>query len=182
MLKLHLPSEEAARRLGEWLGRRLQPGDVVCLAGPLGAGKTVVAQGIAAGAGVTDAVVSPTFTIFNVYEGNVPVYHFDLYRLEHSGELEAVGFFAFTAGDGIAIVEWADKFWEWMPPEHLTLQLAVAGETERDVGVDACGERFLALLEEMRLFASAGNRDGDAGIQCCPGDSGEIDCGDYPSD
>jgi tRNA threonylcarbamoyladenosine biosynthesis protein TsaE len=93
--------------LGERIGALLQEGDVLVLRGDLGAGKTQLTKGIAAGMGVTDDVTSPTFTIQMVYEGTeLPLYHFDLYRLSDPDEYWAAGLDEFVGGDGVALVEW----------------------------------------------------------------------------
>jgi tRNA threonylcarbamoyladenosine biosynthesis protein TsaE len=108
---LDVPSEsvERTRRLGALLGRLLARGDVVLLHGELGAGKTAFTQGIGRGLGVAAVVNSPTFTILKEYAGRLPLYHFDLYRIEDSGELEALGFADYFAGDGVSVIEWAER-------------------------------------------------------------------------
>lgn len=108
---LDLPSEsvEQTRRLGVILGGLLAPGDVVLLYGELGAGKTAFAQGIGRGLGVAATVNSPTFTILKEYMGRLPLYHFDLYRIEDAGELESLGFADYFAGDGVSVIEWAER-------------------------------------------------------------------------
>ena len=95
---------------------RLQPGDVVCLTGDLGAGKTVFTRGVARGLGYADAVTSPTFALMHVYEGGrLPVYHFDLYRLNNADDLESVGCEEYIQGTGVCIFEWAERAPEAMP-------------------------------------------------------------------
>lgn len=100
---------DETRRLGVLLGELLRPGDVVLLQGPLGAGKTALTQGIAAGLGVRGTVNSPTFTILKEYEGRLPLHHFDLYRIEDPEELYALGFDEYFLGDGVSVVEWAER-------------------------------------------------------------------------
>lgn len=97
--------------LGEKIGRHLEAGDIVFLFGDLGAGKTTLTQGIARGLGVPreEYVRSPTFTLVNQYKGKIPVYHIDLYRIASSHELEDLGLEEVFSGDGISIVEWAEK-------------------------------------------------------------------------
>jgi len=108
---LDVPSEsvEQTRRLGAILGGLLVPGDVVLLHGELGAGKTAFTQGIGRGLGVAATVNSPTFTILKEYAGRLPLYHFDLYRIEDPGELETLGFADYFAGDGVSVIEWAER-------------------------------------------------------------------------
>ena len=115
-------SPEATKQLASTLAPYLRAGDVVVLEGDLGAGKTQFVQGVAAGLGIRDQVTSPTFNILLSYpEGSLPLYHFDLYRLEHPDELEDIGYFETIDGDGASFVEWGEKFpkrcrtatWKW---------------------------------------------------------------------
>jgi len=104
---LKTKSAGETREFGRKLAERLRPGDVVLLEGPLGAGKSELARGVAEGLGITETVTSPSFTILNVYEsGRVPLYHFDWYRLESAEEIYEMGMDEYLGGDGIALVEW----------------------------------------------------------------------------
>ena len=121
----------------------LRAGDVVLLQGDLGAGKTEFVKGLAAGLGVKERVTSPTFALLNVYQGRVPVYHFDLYRLEHPEELAEIGFDEFLGGAGVAVVEWPDRFWEEMPKEFIQVQLTVGEDlSTRIIRLDFIGARY----------------------------------------
>jgi tRNA threonylcarbamoyladenosine biosynthesis protein TsaE len=152
MFTITVRSPAATAAFGRALGRRLAAGDVVCLAGDLGAGKTLLTQGIAAGLGVTDDVTSPTFTILQVYDsGRLPLNHFDLYRLEDPAELEDVGFAEYAGGDGVAVIEWADRFAAAMPDERLWIEIrGGAGPDERLLALTPAGERYRRLCEELR--------------------------------
>lgn len=99
------------RALGEQIGKSLDAGSLILLKGDLGAGKTLFTQGVASGAGVDSAmpVTSPTYTLMNIYHGRLPIYHFDLYRLEGGGDVDDLGFDEYFEGDGIALVEWAER-------------------------------------------------------------------------
>ncbi len=109
-------SAEETFALGEKLGRAAQPGDVYTLVGDLGAGKTVFTQGFARGLGITEPVNSPTFTILQVYDtGRLPLYHFDVYRIEDPDEMEEIGWEDCVFGDGVSIVEWADRIRDILP-------------------------------------------------------------------
>lgn len=104
-------SREETIELGERLGRVVAPGDVLVLTGDLGAGKTQLTKGLAAGMGVTADVTSPTFTIEMVYEGaEMPLYHFDLYRLDDPDQLEDTGLFDVLGADGVCVIEWGEQF------------------------------------------------------------------------
>ena len=125
-------SAAETRALGEKLAGRLQPGDVLLLEGDLGAGKSELTRGIAAGLGVTETVTSPSFTILNVYEsGRCPLYHFDWYRLESAEELFELGMDEYLGGDGIALVEWPGRCPEAVPADCLRIRIEAAGDNER---------------------------------------------------
>ena len=127
-------SAEETRALGEKLAERLQAGDVVTLVGELGAGKSELARGIARGLGVTETVTSPSFTILNVYEsGRVPLYHFDWYRLESEEELYELGMDEYLGGDGIAVVEWAERCPDAVPENAIRITLEATGPESRRI-------------------------------------------------
>lgn len=114
IIETHSPEETF--RLGEQLGRRAKPGQIYCLNGDLGVGKTVLTQGFAAGLEIEGPVSSPTFTILQEYtEGRIPLYHFDVYRLEETEELDEIGFDEYIYGDGVCLIEWAERFPEAVP-------------------------------------------------------------------
>lgn len=129
-------SAEETRALGEKLSGRLQAGDVVVLEGELGAGKSELARGIARGLGVKETVTSPSFTILNVYEsGRIPLYHFDWYRLESAEELYELGMDEYLGGDGIAVVEWAERCPEVVPEGSMRIRIEATGEDERIIEI-----------------------------------------------
>ncbi len=130
----HSPAE--TRALGEKIAACLQPGDVVLLEGELGAGKSELARGIARGIGVKETVTSPSFTILNVYEsGRCPLYHFDWYRLESAEELYELGMDEYLGGDGVALVEWAERIPEALPETCSRIRLEATGEEDRRIGI-----------------------------------------------
>ena len=130
-------SAAETRALGEKLASRLKAGDVVVLEGELGAGKSELARGIARGLGVTETVTSPSFTILNVYEsGRCPLYHFDWYRLESEEELYELGMDEYLGGDGIAVVEWAERCPDALPENVLRIRLEVTGGESRRITID----------------------------------------------
>ena len=130
-------SAAETRALGERLASGLQPGDTVILEGELGAGKSELARGIARGLGVTETVTSPSFTILNVYEsGRCPLYHFDWYRLESEEELYELGMDEYLGGDGIAVVEWAERCPDAVPEDCIRIRLEATGEETRRITVN----------------------------------------------
>ena len=144
-------SGEETVELGAKLGRLLAPGDFLALVGELGAGKTQFAKGNAAGLEVDPGtpVTSPTYTILNIYQGRLPLYHFDLYRLHDGEEVAELGFEEYFYGSGACVVEWAERLGEETPPEVLTVTLAHAGAEERSVAFSAVGARPAALLQAL---------------------------------
>ena len=123
VIETHTPEETFA--LGKKLGELASPGDVLCLDGGLGAGKTVFAKGFACGLGIPEPVVSPTFTILQVYtSGRIPLYHFDVYRIEDPEEMREVGFEEYLYGDGASLVEWSELVPEFIPDSarHVVIQ------------------------------------------------------------
>lgn len=150
-------SREETIALGERLGSNLRAGDVLVLTGDLGAGKTQLTKGIAAGLGVKADVTSPTFTIEMVYEGtDLPLYHFDLYRLDSADELEDTGIFDVLGSDGVCAIEWGEQFSDEIGDARVDVYVmrlegeAVAGEEPprevRLVAHDARGEELLSAL------------------------------------
>lgn len=117
--------------LGKKLGSAALPGEVYCLLGDLGVGKTVFTQGFAAGLGITEPINSPTFTIVQVYEeGRLPFYHFDVYRISDVDEMDEIGYEEYFYGDGVCLVEWGNLIEEIMPENVITITI------EKDLAKD----------------------------------------------
>ena len=133
-------SADATRALGRALGETLAPGAVVACVGPLGAGKTCFLQGLAEGLGVETPVTSPTFVLVNEYRGRVPVYHLDAYRLDTLAALIDIGVEEMLHGDGVAMVEWADKLLPLLPPGTITVTIDGAGDEPRRIAIAARAE------------------------------------------
>ena len=148
---IDLPDLAATEAFGRRLGGLLFRGAVVALVGPLGAGKTHLARAVAAGLGVPDTrvVTSPTFVLIQEYAGRLPVYHFDAYRLRGEGDFSDLGVHEYFEGDGVCLVEWADRAAGVLPAERLRVELAVVGETARRATVEAVGGRYEALVRAL---------------------------------
>jgi tRNA threonylcarbamoyladenosine biosynthesis protein TsaE len=130
-------SEAETFATGFDLAGALTPGDIVLLTGNLGAGKTALARGLAAGLGVDpDDVRSPTFTLVNPYRGRCPVYHVDLYRIDKTADLDELGLEEILGGDGVAIVEWAERLGPWRPRLCVAIAIEDLGGNERALVVD----------------------------------------------
>ena len=142
-------SVEETKDLAGKLAAILQPGDVILLSGDLGAGKTQFTQGLAAGLGANEAVISPTFNIVLTYgSGRLPLHHFDLYRLEADEQLEDIALREYLESDGVCVIEWAEKF-PTAYDEYLALDIAKTGEDERAISAFAHGKRGEELLEHL---------------------------------
>ena len=126
-------SAEETRALGEQLSGRLGPGSVIALIGDLGSGKTTLVQGICRGLGVTGIVNSPSFTLVNEYRGRWPVYHLDCYRLEGTEDLLGLGCEEYFYGDGICLVEWAEKAADLLPVQRIEVHLTRQGMNRREI-------------------------------------------------
>jgi tRNA threonylcarbamoyladenosine biosynthesis protein TsaE len=150
-------SPEQTRRMGMQLGGALQAGDVVCLQGDLGAGKTTFVQGIAHGWGSLDAVSSPTFIIVNMYRrgDEARLFHMDAYRLDSAPEAEELDLDSMLA-QGPLLIEWPERMDGLVPPERLWIQLEHTGEEEREMKFYATGSRYEHLLEVIRHAAYGG--------------------------
>jgi tRNA threonylcarbamoyladenosine biosynthesis protein TsaE len=128
-------SAEETEALGARLAESLGPGDVVALTGELGAGKTCFTQGLVRGLGVARRAVSPTFVLVNEYRGRLPVHHVDAYRTESLAELLDLGLEEMFAGDGITIVEWADKLLPLLPPHTVHVHIEGVGDEPRVIRI-----------------------------------------------
>jgi len=134
-------SEQETLNIGFQIGEKAQIGDIILLFGGLGAGKTVLAKGIAHGLKISSHVTSPTFTLMQVYHGRLVMYHFDLYRLDNQDELYDLGYEEyFYSDDGIAIVEWAERLGELSPENHLRIQIERLDDSFRKITIKAIGK------------------------------------------
>jgi tRNA threonylcarbamoyladenosine biosynthesis protein TsaE len=124
-------SPEETQDAGERLGLGLEPGAVVALTGELGAGKTSFIQGLVRGLGVTTRATSPTFVLINQYRGRVPVYHVDAYRTDSLTELIDLGLLELMGGEGVTVIEWADKLVALLPPETIHVHIEGVGDEPR---------------------------------------------------
>jgi tRNA threonylcarbamoyladenosine biosynthesis protein TsaE len=149
-LRLRSADEATTKAIGAALAGLLDPGDVVGLAGDLGAGKTRLVQGAAAALGVDDPVLSPTFMLLREYDGDLPVHHVDAYRLAGPVELEDLGLDEVLAADAVAFVEWADRVAAVLPESWLELVLHIRDDDSREVDVRPHGPAWAARTRELR--------------------------------
>ncbi len=133
-------SAEETYALGKKLGEEAKPGAVYCLSGDLGVGKTVFTKGFAVGLGVTDTVNSPTFTIVQVYQGRMPFYHFDVYRIEEPEEMEEIGYEDYFYGEGACMIEWAELIEELIPADAVKVRISKDLQKGTDYRLITVGE------------------------------------------
>lgn len=145
------------KNLGCLLGQLVRPGDVICLNGDLGAGKTHFSQGIAMGLGVKEHVTSPTFTLINEYQGRLPLYHMDVYRLGGAEDMADLGYEEYFYDEGVCLVEWADLVAEVLPPERLDVEILTTGANQRLISFTPRGQRYSRLVEELFSIVRTGN-------------------------
>ncbi len=149
-MEIRLNGLEETKEFGIKLGQILEGGDIVCLNGDLGAGKTTLTKSIGLGLGVSDYITSPTFTLINEYRGRLPVYHFDVYRLENVDELYDLGFDEYFYGKGISIIEWAEKIEKLLPKERIVLNIEKGIDIdERRINITGYGNRYIEILKEL---------------------------------
>lgn len=145
-MKVLLKNEAETIAFGKRLGAYLVAGDLITMEGDLGAGKTTMTKGIGQALGITRVINSPTFTILKVYEGNLPLYHFDAYRLE--GQSQELGFEEYFDGDGVSVVEWAQFIEDELPKQRL--EIVITHEQEgRLVSLTPKGDHYEALVEKV---------------------------------
>jgi tRNA threonylcarbamoyladenosine biosynthesis protein TsaE len=132
------------------LGKLAQADDVFLLCGELGSGKTCLTQGIAWGLNVKEYAFSPSFVLVREYYGRLPLYHVDLYRLDHIEEIANLGLDEYLYGDGVCVVEWAEKGLPLLPQDNLLIKLSYLSQTERSLTLETNGTRYSQLLRSLK--------------------------------
>ncbi|HEY5583214.1 MAG TPA: tRNA (adenosine(37)-N6)-threonylcarbamoyltransferase complex ATPase subunit type 1 TsaE [Ruminiclostridium sp.] len=145
MLNIETHSFEETVEFGKRLGSVLKPGDIICLTGDLGTGKTALTNGIAKSLGINSYITSPTFTLVNEYEGRIPLYHFDVYRISDPDEMFEIGFEEYINGEGITIIEWGEQIDEILPTEIIRVNINKNFKKDldvREISIDFIGEKY----------------------------------------
>lgn len=165
MLEIVTHSEKETIQLGTRIARLLRPGDIVCLFGSLGAGKTILVKGMAKGLNIDkDEVISPSFVLIREYHAaasgskrhikkaryNIPLYHFDLYRLNSPRAILNLGYEEYLYGQGISVIEWAERMDGFLPVESLDIKLVIKADSERMIRITSKGQRYRALLRRFK--------------------------------
>lgn len=149
-MEIKLSNLEETKEFGFRLGSLLKGGDILCLNGDLGAGKTTMTKSIGLGLGVEEYITSPTFTLINEYKGRIPVYHFDVYRLEDADELYDLGFDEYFYGKGVCIIEWADKIEKMIPEIRIVVDIEKGNdENKRILHISGYGQSYDQLIKEL---------------------------------
>jgi len=128
-------SFEQTIQIGKKIGKSLQKGDILCLEGDLGAGKTSLTKGIALSLDIPDEITSPTYTLISEYDGNCPLYHMDLYRIGNVEEFEMLGAEELLYGSGISVIEWSERIRESLPEDKKTVQISILPDGTRKISL-----------------------------------------------
>uniref|UniRef100_A0A7V3ZVN4 tRNA threonylcarbamoyladenosine biosynthesis protein TsaE n=1 Tax=candidate division WOR-3 bacterium TaxID=2052148 RepID=A0A7V3ZVN4_UNCW3 len=135
-MKVITHSEEETIELGKKLAKKFKKGDIVALYGELGSGKTTLIKGIVSGLGYQKTVKSPSFIMVAVYLAEIPIYHIDLYRIENEETIENLGIFEYLYGEGISLIEWAERIEKNLPPKRINIRIKILGKNEREFEIE----------------------------------------------
>ncbi len=152
-LELISHSPEQTQKLGERIGELALPGDVFLLVGDLGTGKTCLTQGIAWGLDIKEYTMSPSFVIVRELYGRLPLYHIDLYRLDHIDEIADLGLDDYLYGRGVCVIEWAEKALSILPTEHLLIKISYLSDTGRSFQMKPSGQHYLEIVAQLKPFS-----------------------------
>ncbi|WP_130805989.1 tRNA (adenosine(37)-N6)-threonylcarbamoyltransferase complex ATPase subunit type 1 TsaE [Senegalia massiliensis] len=159
MIRIITESTEQTEKLGKLIGSLLNSGDVICLDGDLGAGKTTLTKSIVKGLGVDEYVTSPTFTIVNEYEGKVHVNHFDVYRISDVDEMYDIGYDEYMDSESVNIIEWSSIIKEILPEDRVEINIErLEEDNKRKFNINLIGERYKELIEELKKHENTSNR------------------------
>ena len=148
-LNIITKNPEETKNLGKEVAKLSKPGDLIAFYGELGVGKTCFIQGISQELKVKDYVTSPSFTIINEYQGKIPVYHFDLFRIDNVEEILELGCEEYFNREGLTVIEWAEKIEQYLPKAHLKIDIKFKDRYQRIISFIPQGDRFNNFLEEL---------------------------------
>jgi tRNA threonylcarbamoyladenosine biosynthesis protein TsaE len=150
-LQITSASSSETEALGTSIGSLLQPGSFLALRGDLGGGKTCLTRGVVASLAPQSSclVASPTYAIMNCYPGNIPVYHFDFYRLAGDDDIAELGFEEYFYGEGVCVAEWSERLTELLPPDTVTILFEYVGEDQRLITITGSGEKSGRVIEQL---------------------------------
>lgn len=149
-MKLITNSARETQELAEKIAKLLKGKEILCLFGQLGSGKTTFTQGLAKGMGIKSIYVnSPSFILMRKYEGRLPLYHFDLYRIKSTQELCNIGYEEFLYSDGVAVIEWAERMAGLLPQGHLGVEFSFLKEDQRQIKISADNKYYQDLIKKL---------------------------------
>ena len=154
-LELISHSPEETQKFGIRIGELAKPGDIFLLVGGLGTGKTCLVQGIAWGLGIKEYAASPSFIVIRELYGRLPLYHIDLYRLDHIEEIVELGLDDYLYGNGICVMEWAERGLSVLPTDHLLIEISYLSDTERSFQLKPRGKRYLEIATQLKYPLSS---------------------------
>jgi len=149
MICIDILNQEELEACAKKIGQVVQSGDVLCMTGDLGAGKTTFTKALAKGLEVEDDVTSPTFTLIHEYYGRIPLYHFDVYRINHVREMEDLGYEEYFYGNGVCVIEWASLIEEVLPKDRLWIEIKVTGVASRQICFTATNDYYKEMIKEL---------------------------------
>lgn len=135
-MRIKTYSEEETIEFGKEIAKKLKKGDIVAFYGELGSGKTTLIKGIVEGLSYKKPIKSPSFIIVAIYPTEIPIYHIDLYRLKDIKEIDNIGLFEYIYGDGVSLIEWAEKIEELLPKKRINIKIIIIGEKEREIEIE----------------------------------------------
>jgi tRNA threonylcarbamoyladenosine biosynthesis protein TsaE len=153
-LKFKTHSAEETQNFGTRLGKLAEPGDIFLLIGELGAGKTCLTQGIAYGLDIQEYTLSPSFVIMRELHGRFPLYHMDFYRLDNIAEISDLGLDDYLFGQGVCVIEWANKGMTVLPEDHLVIKIDYLSDTERSFTIEPHGARYERMVKQLKESVS----------------------------
>lgn len=142
-------SEDKTYQIGYKLGQLVKKGDIICLTGDLGAGKTTITKSIAKGMEIDEYITSPTFTIVHEYEGREKLFHFDVYRVGSVEEMEDIGYEEYFYSEGVCVIEWANLIEEIIPKKHLWIHIKYGEDSNRIMNITSTDKHFDKIVEEL---------------------------------
>lgn len=149
MICIDILNQVELETLAKKLGQLVHSGDILCMSGDLGAGKTTFTQAFAKGLDVDDYVTSPTFTLIHEYDGRIPLYHFDVYRINHVSEMEDLGYEEYFYGNGVCVIEWASLIEEVLPKDRIWIEIKVTGVESRQICFDPTNDYYDEMIKEL---------------------------------
>ena len=149
-LKFMTHSAKQTQRFGTSIGKLAEPGDIYLLIGELGVGKTCLTQGIAYGLDIQEYTLSPSFVIMRELHGRLSLYHMDFYRLDNIAEISDLGLDDYLFGQGVCVIEWANKGLTVLPEDHLLINIDYLADNERSFTITSKGERYVRMLKQLK--------------------------------